>query len=72
MEGGLENEWLKGNYIHQVDPSIALEEDAHYGHCTRLIKVILTGREHGLSSTTSSSDKWITSIGLESTGVSCL
>lgn len=32
----------------------------------------LTGREHGLSSTTRSSERWITSMGLDRTGVSCL
>ena len=32
----------------------------------------LTGREHGLSRTTRSSDRWITSMGLDRTGVSCL
>ena len=31
-----------------------------------------TGNEQGLSSTTSSSERWISSIGLDSTGVSCL
>ena len=33
---------------------------------------VLTGNEQGLSSTTRSSDRWTTSMGLESTGVSCL
>ena len=37
-----------------------------------MIRLALTGKEQGLSSTTRSSDRWITSICLDSTGVSCL
>ena len=33
---------------------------------------LLTGRLQGLSSTTSSSERWTTSIGFDNTGVSCL
>ncbi len=41
-------------------------------HIIDYTKGPLTGREHGLSRTTRSSDRWITSIGLDNTGVSCL